>query len=62
MFNKLPKYERMISSCSVDKSKYQLDNHLRKFDDRPCQPGFNNNLVGGDCLNVDHYADEVTSN
>ena len=31
MFNKLPKHIRMISSCSVDKLKSQLDKHLRNI-------------------------------
>ena len=55
MFNKLPKHIRMISSCSVDKFKSQLDKHLRNISDLPCQPGYNNSLDGGDCLNGSHY-------
>ena len=39
MFNKLPKHIRMISSCSVDKFKSQLDKHLRNISELPCQPG-----------------------
>ena len=38
----------MISSCSVDKFKSQLDKHLRNISDLPCQLGYNNSL---DCLN-----------
>ena len=41
MFNKLPKYVRIVSSCSVDKFKSQLDKHLRNIVDLPCQSGFN---------------------
>ena len=41
MFNKLPKHLCMISSCSVDKFKSQLDKHLRNISDLPCQPGYN---------------------
>ena len=41
MFNKLPKYIHMISSCSVDKFNSQLDKHLRSISDRPCQPAYN---------------------
>ena len=52
MFNKLPKYVCIVSSCSVDKFKSpQLDKHLRNIVDHPCQPGFNNSLDGGDCFN-----------
>ena len=36
MFNKLPKHIRMLSSCSVDKFKSQLDKHLRNISDLPC--------------------------
>ena len=57
MFNKLPKHIRMLSSCSVDKFKSHLDKHLRNIADLPCQPGYNNSLNGGDCLNGGHYAD-----
>ena len=41
MFNKLPKHIHIISSCSVDKFKSQLDKHLRNIADLPCQPGYN---------------------
>ena len=51
----------MISSCSVDKFKSQLDNHLRNISDRPClpnvvkqKPGYNNSLDVEDCLNGGH--------
>ena len=40
MFNKLPKYVRIVSSCSVDKFKSQLDKHLRNIVDLPCQSGW----------------------
>ena len=40
MFNKLPKHTHMISSCSVDKFKSQLDKHLRNISDLPCHPGY----------------------
>ena len=62
MFNKLPIHIRMISSCSVDKFKSQLDKHLRNISDLPCQPGYNNSLDGGDCLNGGHYADALAAN
>ena len=62
MFNKLPKHIRMISSCSVDKLKSQLDKHLRNISDLPYQPGYNNSLDGGDCLNGGHYADALAAN
>ena len=62
MFNKLPKHKRMISSCSVDKFKSQLDKHLRNISDLPCQPGYNNSLDGGDCLNGGHYVDALAAN
>ena len=52
----------MLSSCSVDKFKSQLDNHLRNLSDLPCQPGYNNSLDGGDCLNGGHYADALAAN
>ena len=52
----------MISSCSVDKFKSQLDKHLRNISDLPCQPGYNNSLDGGDCLNGGHYADALAAN
>ena len=41
----------MLSSCSVDIVKFQLDDYLRSIDDLSCQPGFNNSLDGGDCIN-----------
>ena len=41
----------MMSSCSVDKVKSQLDKHLGNITDLPCQPGYNNSLDGGYCLN-----------
>ena len=56
MFNKLPKYVRIVSSCS------QLDKHLRTIVDLPCQSGFSNSLDGGDCLNGGHYADDLAAN
>ena len=62
MFNKLPKYVRIVSSCSADKFKSQLDKHLRNIVDLPCQSGFNNSLDGGDCLNGGHYADDLAVN
>ena len=40
MFNKLPKYVCIVSSCSVDKCKSQLDKHLRNIVDLPCQSGW----------------------
>ena len=63
MFNKLPKHIRMISSCSVDKFKSQLDKHLslRNIADLPCQPG-HNSLDGGDRLNGGHYVDALAAN
>ena len=67
MFNKLPKYVRIViivSSCSIDKFKSQLDKHLtlRNIVDLPCQSRFNNSLDGGDCLNGGHYADDLAAN
>ena len=62
MFNKLPKYVRIVSSRSVDKFKSQLEKHLKNIVDLPCQPGFNNSLDGGYCLNGGHYADEPAAN
>ena len=52
----------VLSSCSVDKFKSQLDKHLRNIVDLPCQSGFNNSLDGGDCLNGSHYADDLAAN
>ena len=37
MFNKLPKYVRIVSSCSIDGFKSQLDKHLRSIVDLPCR-------------------------
>ena len=62
MFNRLPKHIHMISSCSVDKFKSQLDKHLRYIADIPCPPGYNNSLDNGDFLNGGHYADALDSN
>ena len=62
MFNKLPKYVRIVSSCSVDKFKSQINKHLRNIVDLPCQSGFNNSLDGGDCLNGGHNADDQAAN
>ena len=59
MFNKLPKYVCIVSSCSIDKFKSQLDKHLRNIVDLPCQSGFNNSL---DCLNGGHYTDDLAAN
>ena len=47
---RLPKCIRMLSSCSVNRFKSELDSYLRNIVDLPCQPGFNNSLDGGDCL------------
>ena len=52
----------MVSSCSVDKFKSQLDNRLRNLTDIPCNSGFNNSLDGGDCLNGGHYTDDLATN
>ena len=54
MFNRLPKHVHMLSSCSVDGFKSQLDNYLRSIADLPCHPRFNNSLDGGDCINRGH--------
>ena len=62
MSNKLSKYVCIVSSCSVDKFKSQLDTHLRNIVDLPCQPGFNNSLDGGECLNGGHYTDDLAAN
>ena len=61
MFNKLPKYVRIVSSCSVYKFQPQLDQHLRNIVDLPGQPGFSNSLDGGD-LNGGHYVDDLATN
>ena len=50
MFNKLPKYVRIVSSCSVDQFKSQLNKHLRNIVNLPCQSVFNNSLDDKDCL------------
>ena len=52
MFNTLPKHIRMISSCSVNKFKSQLDKLLRNISDLPCQPGYNNSLDGVKLIEV----------
>ena len=62
MFNKLPKYVCIVSSCSVDKFKSQLDTHLRNIVDLPCQSGFNNSLDGGYYFIGGHYADDLAAN
>ena len=62
MFNKLPKYVRIVSSCSIDEFKSQLDKHLRSIVDLPCRSGFNNSLDAGDCLDGGHYADDLAAN
>ena len=62
MFNKLPKYVHIVSSCSIDGFKSQLDKHLRSIVDLPCRSGFNNSLDGGDCLDGGHYADDLAAN
>ena len=63
MFNKLPKYVRNVSYFSVDKSKSQLQlDKLRNIVDLPYQPGFNNSLDCGDCLNGGHYVDDLAAN
>ena len=56
IFNKLPKYVRIVSSCSVDQFKSQLAKHLRNIVDLPAS------LDGGDCLNGGHYADDLAAN
>ena len=61
MFNRLPKCIRMLSSCSVNRFKSELDSYLRNIVDLPCQPGFNNSLDGGDCLHGGHYADDLAA-
>ena len=62
MFNKLPKHICMISSCSVDKFKSQLDKQLRNISDIPCQSGYNDSLDGGDRLNGGHYTNALAAN
>ena len=62
MFNKLPKHIRILSSCSVDTFKSQIDKHLRNITDLPCQPGYNNSLDGGDSLNGGNYVDALVAN
>ena len=61
MFNRLPKHLRMLSSCSVDIFKFQLDDSLRSIANIPCQLGFNNSLDGGDCINEGHYVDVLAA-
>ena len=61
MFNRLPKCIRMLSSCSFNRFKSELDSYLRNIVDLPCQPGFNNSLDGGDCLHGGHYADDLAA-
>ena len=61
MFNRLPKCIRMLTSCSVNRFKSELDSYLRNIVDLPCQPGFNNSLDGGDCLHGGHYADDLAA-
>ena len=61
MFNRLPKCISMLSSCSVNRFKSELDSYLRNIVDLPCQPGFNNSLDGGDCLYGGHYADDLVA-
>ena len=51
----------MLSSCSVNRFKSELDSYLRNIVDLPCQPGFNNSLDGGDCLHGGHYADDLAA-
>ena len=46
--NRLPKFIRMLSSCSVVGFKSKLDSYLWNIVDLPCRPGFNNSLDGGD--------------
>ena len=68
LFNRLPKYIRMLSSCYVVGFKSKLDSYLRNIVDLPCRPGFNNSLDDGDCLHGGHclhggrYADDLTAN
>ena len=52
----------MLSSCSVDKFKSQNDKHSKNISDLLCQPGYNDSLDGGDCLNGGHYADALAAN
>ena len=54
MFNILPKYIRMLSSCSVVGFKSQLDCYLSNIVDLPCQPGFDNSLEGGNLTAHQH--------
>ena len=65
MFNRLPKCIHMLSSCSVNRFKSELDSYLRNIVamivDLPCQPGFNNSLDGQDCLHGGHYADDLAA-
>ena len=59
MFKRLPKCIRMLSSCSVNRFKSELDSYLKNIVDLPCQPGFNNSLDSGDCLHGGGYADDL---
>ena len=61
MFNRSPKYIRMLSSCSVNSLKSELDSYLMNIVDLPCQAGFNNSLDDGDCLHGGHYADDIAA-
>jgi len=55
MFNALPKAIKNLSSCTIGSFKSQLDHYLRNIEDTPCQPGYNNSLDRGDCLQGGHY-------
>ena len=59
MFNRLTKAIRMPSSCSVIGFMSQLDSYLRNIVHLSCYPGFNNSLVGEDCLHGGHYEDDL---
>ena len=50
LFNSLPKSIHDITNCSVCSFKQRLDRCLNSIADRPCSPGYNNSLDGGDCL------------
>ena len=62
MFNRLHRHVRMLSFCSVDRFRSQLDDYLSSMADLPCQSGFNNSLDSGDCINGGHYEDVLTAN
>ena len=47
MLNRLPKYIRTLSYCSVVGLKSQLDSYLRNIVDLPCRPRFTNSLDDG---------------